>query len=117
VEVDRALMDVYEQFLREGACTLAQTTKQHDTQAWSRLPAVPGLGNIVRVVLLYEMPASPRVPRGQDVVSYGRRVTCATASAGKRDGTAGTQIGKASLKGACTAAALLCLRNPPAGPT
>ena len=61
-----------------------QTAKQHDAQTLSRLPSVPGIGNILRVVLRYEMHDSTRFPRVQDVVSSCRWVTCAKASAGKR---------------------------------
>jgi len=61
------------------------------------------------------MQDSQRCPRGPDVVSYCRRVTCATASAGTRSGTSGTTIGKAYLQGAFSEAAVLCRRAKPAG--
>jgi hypothetical protein len=48
-------------------------------------------------------------------VSYCRLVKCAQEAAGKRDGTAGTKSGHASLTGALAEAAVLCLRNKPAG--
>jgi transposase len=67
------------------------------------------------LVLLYEIHDITRFPRVQDVVSYGRVVTCAKASAGKRSGTAGTKSGQASLKWAFSEAAVLFLRNNPAG--
>jgi Transposase IS116/IS110/IS902 family len=57
----------------------------------------------------------PRVPRGQDVVSYGRLVQCANASAGKRDGPSGTKIGNASLTWAVSEAAVRFRRATPAG--
>ena len=62
------------------------------------------------------MHALPRFPRGQDLVSYGRLVTCAKEAAAKRSGTSGKQIGQASRKWACSEAAGLFLRHPPAGP-
>jgi transposase len=92
-----------------------QTAKQQDAQTFSRLQSVPGIGKILRVVLLDEMHALTRFPRVQDVVSYGRLVTCAQASAGQRSGPSGTKIGKASLQWAFSDAAILCLRNHPAG--
>jgi hypothetical protein len=91
--------------------------KPHDAPPFYLLPAVPGLGQLVRVVLLYESHAITRVPRGQALVASGRVVKCTKESAGKREGTSGTKIGHASLQGACSEAALLCLRNPPAGQT
>lgn len=51
----------------------------------------------------------------QACVSYGRLVKGATASAGKRSGTAGTKIGPASRTWAFSEAAGLVLRHNPAG--
>jgi transposase len=76
---------------------------------------VPGIGKILSLVRLYEIHDMARFPKGQDVVSYGRLVTCAKASAGKRVGTSGPTIGHAHLKWAFSEAAVLCLRHHPAG--
>jgi transposase len=95
--------------------TSVQTATQHNAQTLYRRQSVPGIGTIVRWVLLYESHAITRFPRVQDGVSSCRLVTCAKESAGKRYGTSGTTIGKASLTWAFSAAALLCLRNHPAG--
>jgi hypothetical protein len=92
-----------------------QTAKQHDAQTFYRLQSVPGIGKILSVVLLDEIHEITRFPRVQDVVSYGRLVTCAQESASKRYGSAGTKIGHASLKWAFSEAAVLFLRNHPAG--
>ena len=51
----------------------------------------------------------------QDCVSYCRLVRCAKESAGKRYGTSGTKIGNAYRKWAFSEAAVLFLRNNPAG--
>jgi hypothetical protein len=72
---------------------------------------VPGSGTILSLVLLYALHPIDRFPRVQDCVSYGRLVTCAKASAGKRYGTAGTKLGNAYLKWAFAEAAVLFLRN------
>jgi hypothetical protein len=56
-----------------------------------------------------------RFPRLQDCVSSCRLVTCAKAAAGKRSGTAGATMGHSSLQWAFAEAAVLLLRNPPAG--
>jgi hypothetical protein len=65
-------------------------------------------------VLLDDIPAIHRCPRVQDLVADGRRVTGAKASAGKRWGTSGPKSGKAHRPGACSAAAVVCLSDPPA---
>jgi len=115
VEVDLALIDFYDQLLRDVELTIVQTAKQHDAQTLYRLQSVPGIGKILSLVLLYEIHDITRFPRVQDFVSYCRLVKCAKESAGKRYGTAGAKIGNAYLKWAFSEAAVLFLRNNPAG--
>src|SRR4029453_13288031 len=76
---------------------------------------VPGIGKILSLVLLYEIHQIDRFPRVQDCASSCRLVKCAKESAGKRSGTSGTNIGNAPLKWACSEAAVLFLRDHPAG--
>ena len=66
-------------------------------------------------MLVYEIHAIDRFPRGQDCVSYCRLVTCTKESADKRDGTSGAKIGNASLQWAFSEAAGLFLRANPSG--
>src|SRR5207245_3985902 len=70
VEVDLALIDFYDQLLRDVELTIVQTAQQHDAQTLYRLQSVPGIGQILRLVLLSEIHDSTRFPRGQDFVSY-----------------------------------------------
>ena len=94
---------------------IVRTAKQHDAQTLYLLQSVPGIGQILRLVLLYAIHDSTRFPRVQDVVSSCRLVTCAKEAAGKRDGTAGTKIGNAYLTWAFSAAAVRFLRHHLAG--
>ena len=115
VAVDLALIDYNDRRLSDVELTIVQTAQQHDAPTLSRLQSVPGLGKMLSLVLLYELHDSSRFPRGQDCVSSCRLVTCAKASAGKRSGTSGAKIGHASLQWAFSEAAVLFLRNHPAG--
>ena len=81
------------------------------------LHTVPGIGTILSLVLLYEMHDIDRFPRVQDFASYCRLVTCARESAGKRSGTSGATIGNAHLTWAFSEAAVVFLRDNPAGQT
>jgi transposase len=117
IEVDLALLDYDDQLLRDLELAIGKTAKQPDANTLYVLQTVPGIGKLLSLVLLYEMHDIARFPRVQDFVSYGRLVTCAKASAGKRYGTAGTKIGNASLTWAFSEAAVLFLRNHPAGQT
>ena len=111
VAVDRALSDHDDRLRRDVELPLVQTATPHHAQALSRLQCVPGIGKIVRWVLLYEMHDLTRFPRVQDGVSSCRLVTCAKASAGTRYGTSGKKRGPAYLTWAFAEAAVLLLRN------
>jgi transposase len=115
MEVDLALIDSYDELLRDLELAIVRTAKPHEAHPLYVLQPVPGMGKLLSLVLWYEMHDIARFPRVQDLVSYGRLVKCAKASAGKRYGTSGTQIGHASLTWACSEAAVLFLRNNPAG--
>src|SRR3989475_7199006 len=115
IEVDLALSTYYDELLRDVERTIVTTAKHHDAQTLYLLQTVPGIGKILRLVLLYEMHDVARFPRVQDFVSYCRLVKCAKESAGKRYGTSGAKIGNAYLKWAFSEAAVLFLRNNPAG--
>jgi len=115
IEVDLALIDHYDRLLRDMELTILKTAKQHDAQTLSLLRPVPGIGESLSLVLLYDIHDMPRFPRVQDFVSYCRLVKCAKESAGKRYGTSGTKIGNASLQWALSEAAVLFLRAHPAG--
>jgi len=115
IEVDLALIDYYDELLRDLELTIVRTAKQHEAHTLYLLQTVPGIGKILSLVLLYEMHDIARFPRVQDFVSYCRLVKCAKESAGKRYGTSGTKIGNAYLKWAFSEAAVLFLRNNPAG--
>jgi transposase len=115
IEVDLALIGHYDALLRDLELAIVTTAKQHDANTLYLLQTVPGIGKILSLVLLYEMHDIARFPRVQDFVSYCRLVKCAKESAGKRYGTSGTKIGNAYLKWAFSEAAVLFLRNNPAG--
>ena len=115
ITVDLALIDTYDRLLTDLELDLVQTAKVHDAQTFYRLRSIPGVGKILALVLLYEIHDIHRFPRVQEFVSYCRLVKCAKESAGKRYGTSGKKIGNAYLKWAFSEAAVLFLRNNPAG--
>jgi transposase len=115
IEVDLTLIDTYDQLLTDLELDLVQTAKAHDAQTFYRLRSIPGVGKILALVLLYEIHDIRRFPRVQEFVSYCRLVKCAKESAGKRYGTSGKKIGNAYLTWAFSEAAVLFLRNNPAG--
>jgi transposase len=83
-EVDLALLGYDEPLLRDLEWPSVKAAQQHDAHTLSLLQTVPGIGNILSLVLLDASHAIQRFPSGQDVVSSCRLVTCAKASAGTR---------------------------------
>ena len=115
MEVDLALINHYDCLLGDIELSILTTAKQHHAPTLYLLRTVPGIGEILSLVRRYEIHDIGRFPRVQDFVSYGRLVTCTKESAGKRYGTSGTKIGNAYLTWAFSEAAVLFLRNNPAG--
>ena len=115
IEVAVALIEHSDQLLGEGELYITRTAKAHDVQTFSRIQSVPGIGQILALVLLYEIQDSARFPRVQDFVSYCRLVKCAKESAGKRLGTSGKTSGKVHLRWAFAEAAVLFLRHTQPG--
>jgi transposase len=115
IEVDLALITHYDELLSGLELSIVQSAKQHEANTFYRLRSIPGVGKILALVLLYEIHDIRRFPRVQDFVSYCRLVKCAKESAGKRYATSGKKIGNAYLKWAFSEAAVLFLRNNPAG--
>jgi transposase len=115
IEVDRALMGHYDRLRRDLERSMVQTAQADAAPTFYRLRSTPGVGEILALVLPYEIHAIQRFPRVQAFVSSCRLVKCAKEAAGTRDGTSGKQIGKADLKWAFSEAAVRFLRKNPAG--
>ena len=111
IEVDLALIAYYDELLTDLELSIVNRAKQHEAQTFYRVRSIPGVGNILALVLLDEIHAIRRFPSVQDVASYCRLVKCAKESGGKRVGTSGKKIGNAHLKWAFSEAAVLFLRN------
>jgi transposase len=94
---------------------LLTTAKQHEAQPLSLLQTVPGIGKILRLGLLYDMPQIDRFPRGQAFASYCRLIQCAKEAGGNRLGTSGNTIGNAHRQWAFAEAAPLFLRGSEPG--
>jgi transposase len=116
IEVDLSLITYDEELLQDLERSLLKTAKHHDAQPLYLLQTVPGIGKILRLVLLDEIHRIDRCPSVQDSASYGRLVNCSKESGGNRLGTSGKNLGNAHLKWAFSEASTLVLRNNPPGP-
>jgi transposase len=115
MEIDFAMIERYDQVIREVELHIERRAKQHDPQAYHRLLSVPGIGKILALTILYEIHDIGRFDRVQNFLSYTRLVKCDHSSAGKKLGTGGAKIGNVHLKWAFSEVAVLVLRNNPEG--
>jgi transposase len=115
VEVDLLLIDHHDKLIRDLELHIIQHVKAHDVQTYHRLRSVPGIGEILALVILYEVHDIHRFEQVGDFVSYCRLVKCAKESAGKHYGFSGKKIGNAHLKWAFSEAAVLFLQKNPQG--
>ena len=114
IDLDLDRIDFYDEQLGKLEWYLKQTAKSFDKNTIIRLKSVPGIGDILSLVLLYEIHDIARFERVQDFASYCRLVKCKRESAGKTYGTGGAKIGNAYLRWAFGEAAVLFLRGNPA---
>jgi hypothetical protein len=103
--VDLPLIDTSDRVLRDLQLDLVPTATAHEAHTFARRRSIPGLGTIVALGLWDEIHAIQRFPRMQAFGADGRLVHGAKASAGKRDGPAGTKLGTAARTWACSEAA------------
>jgi transposase len=84
VAVALALIPYYDELLQDLALSILTTAKPHDAQTLALRHTVPGIGQMLRLVLRYEIHDIRRLPRGPDCASYCRLGTCRKESGGKR---------------------------------
>lgn len=111
LEVDLALIPYDDARRRDVELRIGNTARPHDAPTRELLHTGPGSGKMLRLVRRYASHDLERFPRVQEFGSDGRLVKWSKEAAGTRYGTSGPTIGKAHLKGACSAAAVLCLRD------
>jgi transposase len=115
IEVDVSLIEHYDQLLGEVELYLTRSAKTDEVQTFARLQSVPGIGQILALVILYEIQDIGRFPRVQDFVSSCRLVKGAKESGGKRLGTSGKKSGNGHLRWAFGEAAVLFIRQSQPG--
>jgi transposase len=111
IEVDLLLIGHLDKLIRDVELHILREARDHDIQTLHRLRSVPGIGEILSLVILYEIHDIVRFERVGNFVSYCRLVKCAKESAGKHYGFSGKKIGNAHLKWAFSESAVLFLRK------
>jgi transposase len=115
IAVDLARITSEDALRKDLERSLLTTAKPHAAHTLYLLHTVPGMGQMLSLVLLDDIHRIDRFPSVQAFASSARLVQCRTASGGKRWGTSGKKIGNAHLTWAFAEAAPLCLRHNPQG--
>ena len=113
INIDIAMIDAYDDVIKILEPEIEKSARQHDRHALSLLRSIHGVGQILSLVLLYEIHDINRFGSVQKFSSYCRLVKCSHESAGKKKGAGGAKIGNAHLKWAFSEAAIHFLRNNP----
>ena len=111
VEADLAMINSLNQILKPLEWHIEKTAKQHDYHTLYLLRSIPGVGQILALVILYEIHDIKRFPRVQDFSSYARLIRPKKESAGKWAGKSNGKIGNHHLKWAINESAILMLRE------
>jgi transposase len=111
ITADLELIDGYDTQVAAVESHLVKSAKVDDPATFAFLKTTPGIGDILGLVMLYEIDAIKRFPEVGNFLSYARLVACTHESAGKVKGVGGRKIGNAHLKWAFSEAASLMLRS------
>jgi transposase len=111
VEVDLAIIDSLNEILKKLEWHIEKTARQHDYHTLYLLRSIPGVGQILALVILYEVQDIKRFPRVQDFSSYARLIRPVKESDGKWAGKSNKKIGNHHLKWAIKEAVILMLRE------
>jgi transposase len=111
IEVDLAAINALNQILKPLEWHIEKTARQHDYHTLYLLCSIPGVGQILALVILYEIHNIRRFPRVQDFSSYGRLIRPIKESDAKWARHSNKKIGNHHLKWAIKEAAILMLRE------
>lgn len=111
IETDLKLLNHYDTVINDLENYLKRSVKEHDHNTYYLIRTIPGVGEILALVMLYEIHDIKRFERVQQFTSYARLVKPQKESAGKIRGGSGKKMGNAYLKWAFSEAVLLLIRE------
>ncbi len=112
VEADLDLIAHCDRLIRRLEHQLERQARIHDRRTYDLLRSIPGVGQVLALVLLYEIDDIGRFDSHQQFCSYARLIRSKKTSAGKAAGLPShKKIGNRYLKWAFSEAAVLLLRE------
>lgn len=113
IVADCRMLDTLDQLIGTLARELVRSAKVDDLDSFCRLRTVPGIGEILAMTLIYEVPDFDRFDDVGEFASYGRLIAPRGESSGKLGASRGRKQGNVHLKWAFSEAAVLMLRDNP----
>lgn len=111
IEADIAMVNSLTMQIDEIERRLLESARIDDAGTFYRLKSAPGIGDVLALVILYEIGDIKRFPSVGDFLSYCRLVPGKHESAGKQYGSPGRKQGNPHLKWAFSEAVSLMLRD------
>lgn len=111
MELNLSLIDHYDSILRKTENYILNHVKAHNANEFYLLRTIPGVGEILALVILYEIHNINRFEKVQNFTSYARLIRPQKESAGKVKGAGNGKMGNAFLKWAFSEATLLLIRE------
>lgn len=98
VRMDLDVIDNFDALLKPIEAEIRAKAKFHDRTSLNLLLSVPGIGDMMSLIILYEIGDINRFPSAQRFSSYSRIVKCERESAGKKTKGGFQKIGNPYLK-------------------
>ena len=111
VDADLAMIDAFNKLIKQLEWQIEKAARQHNYRDLYLLRSIPGVGQILALVVLYEVQNIKRFGSVQDFSSCARLIRPEKESDGKWAGKSNKKIGNAHLKWAIKEAAMLFLRE------
>lgn len=111
VDADLSMIDAFNRLIKQLEWQIEKSARQHNYHDLYLLRSIPGVGQILALVILYEIQDIKRFGSVQNFSSYARLIRPEKESDGKWAGNSNKKIGNAHLKWAIKEAAMLFLRE------
>lgn len=111
IAADIAMINALTEQIKQLEARLLQLARFDDPGTFYRLRSVPGIGDVLALVMLYEIGDITRFASAGDFLSYCRLVPGKHESAGKQYGSPGRKQGNPHLKWVFSEAVTLMLRD------
>jgi transposase len=98
IELNLNVIDFFDAQLNKVEREIRAKAKLHDRTSLNILLSIPGVGDMMSLVILYEIGDISRFPSPQKFSSYARLVKCERSSAGKKYRGGNNKIGNPYLK-------------------